>query len=334
MKPPTKAIFESREGNLAVLPKGDLTIARQFTAGFGSQLHLVPEGTAESFASSIEVQPFRSELARPWSLSPALKRRAIFNQFLRNKCSLMILLFFVATEIAVVKLQANDVAAAFEQANRLYEQNKYSEAAGAYQKLVEARRVSAPLYFNLGNALFKSGQVGKAIISYRFAQTLAPRDPDIKANLRFARDTVQGGPGLSRNRWAELVKTLTLGELTMITVLTFWIWMSLLIVRELRMSLQTALSSYTRAAGVVTLVFAGWLMASHYAHFEAESAVVVAPEAAVRYGPLEESQSFYTLRDGAEVAVIGRKASWLQVKDASQRVGWVQSKQVGLLPPG
>src|SRR4051794_29504249 len=77
--------------------------------------------------------------------------------------------------------RAEDLAAAFDQANKLYEQGKFAEAAGAYEKLAQSTPASPALYFNLGNAWFKAGQSGRAIAAYRRAEILAPRDP----NLRF-----------------------------------------------------------------------------------------------------------------------------------------------------
>ena len=58
------------------------------------------------------------------------------------------------------------------------------------------------------------------------------------------------------------------------------------------------------------------------------AAVVVVPEAVVRYGPLEESQSAFTLPDGFEVTVIDEKDGWLRVVDPGSRTGWLKKSQV------
>jgi tetratricopeptide (TPR) repeat protein len=232
------------------------------------------------------------------------------------------------------QLRASDVTSAFDQANKLYEQGKYSEAASAYKKLIDAGNVSAPLYFNLGNALFRSGRMGEAIVGYRLAERLAPRDPDIKANLRFARDSIQSGAGPRRTRWSNLVNVLTLDELALIAVGATWLWMMLLTFRQLRPALLSTLSGYTATAGGVSLVLVAWLGLATYVHLKSGAAVVIVPEVVIRYGPLEESQSFYTLRDGAELTVLDRKEAWVRVKDSSQRTGWVQSRHVELIPPG
>lgn len=243
-------------------------------------------------------------------------------------------LFLLWVGFATCHLRADDLSSSFEQANKLYEQSKYSEAAAAYGKVTKAGKVSAPLYFNLGNALFKSGQIGHAIISYRLAERLAPRDPDIKANLRFARASIHSPTAPSRNRWHDSLDALTLDELTVIAMAAVWIWIVLLTLRQMRKNLADTLKGYTMTAGVVSLFLGIWLGLAAYAHLESRFAVVVVPELVVRYGPLAESQSFYTLRDGAELTVLDRKEIWLQVKDASQRIGWVQSKHVALIPPG
>jgi Flp pilus assembly protein TadD len=73
------------------------------------------------------------------------------------------------------------------------------EAAAAYEQILTNGAVSPALYFNLGNAHFKAGQLGRAIAAYRQAERLTPRDPDVRANLQFARNRVQG-PTLGHGR--------------------------------------------------------------------------------------------------------------------------------------
>src|SRR6476659_1044175 len=105
--------------------------------------------------------------------------------FRRVRQSLFWASVFFGLLIGSLCLRADEVSTAFDQANKLYEQGKYGEAASGYGKLAQAGQVSSALYFNLGNALLKSGELGRAILNYRLAQRLAPRDPDIRVNLRF-----------------------------------------------------------------------------------------------------------------------------------------------------
>ncbi|HWN80487.1 MAG TPA: tetratricopeptide repeat protein, partial [Candidatus Udaeobacter sp.] len=80
-----------------------------------------------------------------------------------------------------------DPVRAFGAANRLYEAGRFSEAAQAYQAIVDRGFESASLNFNLGNACLKSGELGEAVVAYERARALAPRDDDIRENLERAR---------------------------------------------------------------------------------------------------------------------------------------------------
>jgi len=246
------------------------------------------------------------------------------------------LLLLVLTLLA---LHARAEAPAFDQANRLYEQGKYGEAAAAYEKLLQSYSNSPALFFNLGNAWFKAGQSGRAIAAYRRAESLAPRDPSLRFNLNFVRKKVSGSEMAPTESWRHWLSALTLNEWAALAMAAFWLWFLLLALRELRPAVRKTLSGYTATTGLVWLVLAAGLTAAYYEHSRVKEAVVVATNAVVRYGPLEESQVFYQLRDGSEVRVLDekdlavgdKKQSWLQVQDATRRIGWVQRDQVLLL---
>ena len=222
---------------------------------------------------------------------------------------------------------------AFDQANKLFEQGKYSEAIAAYQGLFQQQKVSAALYFNLGNAYFKNGQAGQAILYYRLAQRLDPRDPDIRANLRFARENV-ASPAAKTAFWQRWFNLLTLNELSIGTAAVIWVWLLLLAVGQFRRDWSRGLRFYVRTSGVLTVSAVLLLSLMIQQRFGSSTAVVVTREAVVRYSPFEEAQSSFTLRDGAELTVLDRKDSWLQVSDPSNRIGWLPSKDVQVVPRG
>ena len=63
------------------------------------------------------------------------------------------------------------------------------------------------------------------------------------------------------------------------------------------------------------------------------SAIVVAGEADVRNGPLDESPELYKVRDGAELTIIDEKDGWLQVVDPADRAGWLRRDRALILEP-
>jgi tetratricopeptide (TPR) repeat protein len=221
---------------------------------------------------------------------------------------------------------------AFDRANRLYEQGQYTNALAAYDELLGSGRVSAAIYFNRGNVCFKAGQIGRAILNYRLAQRLAPRDADILANLQFARGSVPGAGPRKETRWQQWSRRVALDEATLAVVGAAWVWLGLLAARQVWPQTRRGLRGLTALAGASVGLTAIWLLATLYDRTRTTTAIVVARDAVVRYGPLEESQSYYTARDGMELTVLDEKAGWLQVVDANQRVGWVEARHVAVLP--
>ena len=227
-------------------------------------------------------------------------------------------------------LLAGEVEGAFDQANKLYEQGKYSEAAAAYGQLVQSGHASATIYFNLGNACFKAGQPGRAIAAYRHAERLVPRDPDVQANLNFVRKRINESAPPSNWR-QRLLSRLTLNEWTVLASASLWIWFILLAARELRSEWRKRFRIAVVTAAIATCALTLCSGLAWFDQLTTRSAVIIVPEAVVRYGPLEESQSAFQLRDGAEVIVLDEKGDWLEVRDSARREGWLRRGQVTLL---
>jgi tetratricopeptide (TPR) repeat protein len=243
---------------------------------------------------------------------------------------LFLLLFLLLLALPV---RGGGLEGGFEQANKLYEEGKFSEAAAAYEGLIQAGHQSPTLYFNLGNAWYKAEQLGRAIAAYRRAEALEPRDPNVRFNLQFTRKKVTGSDTLPGETWRQWLETLTLNEWTGLAMGAFWATFLLLALREARPAWRKGLRLYAALAGAATLALGSCLGVTAQARGQHDSGVIVGPQAVVRYGPLEESQVYYQLRDGSEVAVLDVKKvdnqqAWAQVRDAARRIGWVRREQV------
>lgn len=227
---------------------------------------------------------------------------------------------------------ADDVVTTFETANRLYEEGKYRDAAESYATLVNEGQVSANLCFNLGNAWFKAGELGRAIVQYRLAARLAPRDPDIEANLRMARELVRGEPPEAPSLWRRLVRALTMNEWAGLTGICVWGAFALLAVQQFRDVRAAAWRRWSSAWLAGLAVSAAGLLGAWLDQRSATNVVVTVPEAIVRYGPLEVSPQLVVVPDGTELTVLDRKDDWLQVGGLSRGQGWVRTNDVTTIP--
>jgi tetratricopeptide (TPR) repeat protein len=218
----------------------------------------------------------------------------------------------------------------FDTANKLYEEGKFAEAAAAYESLVQSRQVSAALYFNLGNAWFKSGQIGRAIAAYRQAEQMTPRDPDLRANLQFARKQTPS-PTLSPSRWQRWLGRLTLNEWTVLAAVALWLWLLLLAILQWRPTLRLVLRTYVLSLAVLAALLCACAAAALREIRFTRTAIVITHEATVRYGPLAESPVAFSVHDGAELRVLDQKDEWFQVSAGPRRTGWLRRDQT-ILP--
>jgi tetratricopeptide (TPR) repeat protein len=222
-------------------------------------------------------------------------------------------------------------SSSFDSANNLYYAGKFTDAVAAYENILYSGQKSVALYYNLGNAWFKSGQIGKAIAAYLQAEKISPRDPDIRANLQFARNQIQG-PTLAPARAQRLLGKLTLNEWTLLATAAFWLCFLFLALGEWRPALKRPLRLYLAAAAITTLLLGAWVAVSWVDTRSTKTAIVTSRDVPVRRGPLDESATAFTVHDGAELRVLDQNNDWLQVTSDPSRIGWVRRDQVLLSP--
>jgi tetratricopeptide (TPR) repeat protein len=288
-----------------------------------NQFRYTPEHTAQELASLIpKVKTALEALQR---LTPTATASG------RNKLAQGVAVFLVFAGVA--SAYAQTPTQQFDQANTFYNEEDYPAAAAAYEKMTQTGPISAALYFNLGNAWFKSGHPGRAIAAYRRAEELAPRDADIRANLAFARSqSGTGAPAIPGNLGTRWAGHLTIDEWAKITSLFVGFFFLVLTARQIWPQCKKSTATLAAGLGVVSVWWIACLGLAWSLRFGQPSSVVIVPEAVVRNGPLEVSPSAFVVHDGAELLVLDRKNDWLEVADAAQHKGWVEKKDVALVP--
>ena len=121
----------------------------------------------------------------------------------------------------------DDVNALFKQANKFYTRANYPEAIKAYQQILADGYQSATVYFNLGNAYYKSDSVSSALLYYEKARKMAPGDEDVSFNIQLANqkttDKIDAKPDFFlANWWNSLILFFSVGTVATLAIL-FWI---------------------------------------------------------------------------------------------------------------
>ncbi len=254
---------------------------------------------------------------------------------LANTCRILVWLVLCFSSFGAFAATNLPTAAAtgFEAANKLYFEGKFNDAANGYEKIIQTGETSPALWYDLGNAWFKAGQLGHAIAAYRQAESSLPRDPDVRANLQFARSQVQG-PSYVPNRLQRWLNRVTLDEWALMTSIALWLTFGLLIIMEFKPALARSIRTLLIVLGCGTLAFAACLYMSWSDSRAGPVAVVIAKDAVVRAGPLDESRNVFVVHDGAELLVLDHKDDWAQVRASAGQTGWVKISQLLIGAPG
>lgn len=80
------------------------------------------------------------------------------------------------------------------EADSAYVRDDFPRAIELYRTALNQGEVSATLYYNLGNAYYRDGKLGRAVISYERALRLDPANADARANLAFVQTRLQDLP--------------------------------------------------------------------------------------------------------------------------------------------
>lgn len=234
----------------------------------------------------------------------------------------------VLTMILVLTVIPQDVNTQFFAANGLYREGKFQQAVSSYERLLDEGFISSSLYFNLGNSYFKMGRRGKAILYYKRAQRLAPRDPDIEANLRFAFSLVDGytgeeSPNWFAGKWERAYSTVNLRELGILVVGLCWL-LSGGIVAGILMKRRKRLAWYVNLVlGVMLLFFILCQVSQWYAFTHQQWAVIVLEKSEAHFEPSKEATRHFALDEGALVRVIERKGVWTKGLRRDGKKGWL-----------
>lgn len=252
---------------------------------------------------------------------------------------------FLANQALTLAKSSATAGQAMLTANQLYETGQFVQAAQAYEQLVNQGYSSGALYYNLGNAYFKQDNYGQAILNYRRAEQLAPRNADIEANLNMARAQMAGSVEASPETNSTFIKRIagftqewiTLNELAF-AALAAWIGFVLLVI------IVTSLKKgYTLREGVqyvlvaTSLVLALGLVglgARLYVENVHPEGVVVANEANVTSGPGSQYVTEFTLPGGVEVDILETRENWVRLAvPNSELQGWTPANAVTAVTP-
>lgn len=231
----------------------------------------------------------------------------------------LLLLAGLFLALTVLSPQVSVDAMAVDAANQLYTTGHYTEAIQLYEGQVARGVQDSALFFNLGNAYFQQGDLGRAVLNLERAAQLNPRDADIKINLALVREQTTElfaeDPVGPLAVLADVTSWLTENE-TAVLVLSFWFLLSFLILARRQANsekVQKALQVGSVLALALLLISGASLASRAFLEQTQPAGVVVSPTVAVSNGPGFEFTTDFSLSGGTEVKFTETQGEWVRL---------------------
>ncbi len=239
----------------------------------------------------------------------------------------------VATDSAALTDEA-----LWDRANTAYLRSDFRTAVRTYRQILERGAVSAKLYYNLGNACFKEGSLGEAILYYNKALRLAPGDEDIRYNLTVAesrtKDRIEAIPEFFLKGWMRSVRSLVSGDawtILSLAALVFALSCTLLYLLSHTLALRKA-GFYGTLCGLVLMLAATlFALGARREAIDRDRAVVMSSAVSVKSSPDKSATDLFVLHEGTTVKSGDTLGDWTEITIADGKKGWIESRHISTI---
>jgi tetratricopeptide (TPR) repeat protein len=234
----------------------------------------------------------------------------------------LIALLFCAGSTASALAQPT---ADFAKANQEYAQGNFKEAITAYEALVHAGQWNANLFYDLGNAYFRTRDFGRAILNYERALALDQRHPETTANLQIARDESRALE-LQPTKLEHYLQFASINQYSIGAVVAFWLGIFgivTLIFARRRSVAVLSLSIFCLLIGVAAI----WAIHTLDNGSEGRGlAIVTGNDVQARLATADTANSVLALPPGSEIKILSARGDWMYAALPNDLRGWIQTK--------
>ncbi len=242
----------------------------------------------------------------------------------------------VLTIFIFVSSMRADVNSVMQKGNELYKNNQYQLAIDEYNKLINQGYEGVSIYYNLGNAHYRLGKIGFAILYYEKALKLSPTDEDIKHNLALAKlgmkdkvDTLP--PFFIFNIWEGLLAAFSVSSWTIIAYIVFILLLISVIAYFFSRSVNQQRISFFTEAGifVVLILIIILLMVKMNKEFYIKNGIIVESSVTVKSSPDKSSKDEFILHEGLKVRLEDKVDNWVKIRLDDGKIGWILENNLG-----
>lgn len=222
--------------------------------------------------------------------------------------------------------------------NNNYSKGEYKKAIEHYELVLKTNIESPEIYFNLGNAYYKTGQIAPSILNYERAQLLSPNDDDIKYNLQMAQqhvlDKLEILPEFFLNRWFRGIQNSFSADA--------WSWISIALFIITLILAGLYLFSNKPVLRKIGFFFGGiaivlcittWGFASSKTQLliKRNTAIVFTPSVTIKGSPDKSGTELFLLHEGTKVNIIDSLGDWRNIQLSDGNQGWLKKEDIEVI---
>ena len=235
------------------------------------------------------------------------------------------LAFFFCIIFAITSSAFAQADAEFAKANQEFAQGHFKEAISGYEALIRSGQWSANVFYDLGNAYFRTGDFGRAILNYERALTLERHHPEATANLQIARDEAHALE-IQPSSLERYLQFASLNQYSIAAATAFW----LAIFAMFALIFKQRRSARAIAVSICCLLV---LAVAVYAIFTLERgskgqalAVVTGKDVQARLATADTANSVLALPAGSEIKILSTRGDWIYAALPNNLRGWIPAK--------
>ena len=243
-------------------------------------------------------------------------------------------ILYIALVLAPVSLfgmvTVQNTDSLFTLANKFYTEGKYSEAITNYEAIIALGKMSAELYYNLGNAYFKLNDIAHAILYFERAYLLNPSDDDIAFNLDLARayttDKIEAIPDFFVVKWFMSISNIFSSNAWAFLAISFFVLTLLLLViyqfsGKYLIKKNAFISSWI--ALLLFIVSLSFSISQKNRIINSNHAIITTSAISVKSSPSDNSNDLFILHAGTKIETLRNVGEWCEIRIADGNKGWV-----------
>lgn len=214
-----------------------------------------------------------------------------------------------------------------------YNNGDFKKSVDSFETIAASGVKNGKLFYNLGNAHFKAGNLGNSILWYERAVKMIPNDPDLKFNFEYAKGFVKDKSdekGFSVFKilffWKHLLGQNTIKYSGVALSFLFWIMIIFQMVKG-----RKIVKLHTGVVFTLAVIFILTASYDFYADRFIKKAVILPAKVSVRSGLTADSTELFILHVGTNVSVEDNRKGHVKIRFSDDKIGWIEKEYIEII---